>query len=281
MRIKISHVLAMSLLAFSGSGSLALAAWTPPTVAPTGGNIAAPLNSSIDPQEKTGGLTTGTLNSTAISAGQVSAYYYPSLTAYQYDWNGSYPGETGAKTPLCSCATSATSVDCSYGSIYESTDKGSACYDVHYAGVSTYSLKYDRLSAVATMTGGSGSFDNAVTIGTALATGHIPSLNFITSTASSLFKITNDAGTLKFLDNSKTARFSFKQDGSLCFGDGSVSSACKNTWTDFSQWTTSGTNIYNSLAGNVGIGTGTATPSAKLEVNGDFNTNSGVSVTSC
>ena len=57
MRIKISHVLAMSLLAFSGSGSLALAAWAPPTVAPTGGNIAAPLNSSIDPQEKDGGLS--------------------------------------------------------------------------------------------------------------------------------------------------------------------------------------------------------------------------------
>jgi hypothetical protein len=34
-----------------------------------------------------------------------------------------------------------------------------------------------------------------------------------------------------------------------------------------SQWTTSGTNIYNNNTGNVGIGTGTVVPTAKLQVN--------------
>jgi hypothetical protein len=40
--------------------------------------------------------------------------------------------------------------------------------------------------------------------------------------------------------------------------------------TSVAQWTTSGTNIYNSNTGNVGIGT--TTPNAKLDVNGIINT---------
>ena len=40
------------------------------------------------------------------------------------------------------------------------------------------------------------------------------------------------------------------------------------------QWTTNGSHIYNTNSGNVGIGTGTTTPSAKLYVNGDARVSS-------
>lgn len=210
MRIKFPKVLTVSILAIASSVSIAHA-WTPPTVAPTGGNIAAPLNSSATAQTKTGGLITGSFDSF-----QIKANHIPSFTVYQYTYDGNYPGATGAKTPLCYCATSASAIDCSTTTpLGELSDIGAACYDVFSAVGTTYSLKYNRDSTQAVMAGGSGSFDNSLTIGTVLSPGHIPSLNFITDATSGSFKIANDAGTLKFLNDLASPRLIIGQDGLL------------------------------------------------------------------
>lgn len=56
MRNKIFKALSISVLLLSCSGSLAYA-WTPPTLPPTDGNVAAPINTSATDQTKDGGLT--------------------------------------------------------------------------------------------------------------------------------------------------------------------------------------------------------------------------------
>lgn len=46
-----------------------------------------------------------------------------------------------------------------------------------------------------------------------------------------------------------------------------ITGLCFVAITSKAQWTISGTNIYNNNSGNVGIGTGTTTPTTKLQVN--------------
>lgn len=94
------------------SAYVVMAAWSEPTVAPTGGNISAPLDVSSTGQTKAGGLilnTGGATNGLIISAGKVGIGTTSPSQALSVDGT-IYSGTGGVKFPDGTTQTSAASV---------------------------------------------------------------------------------------------------------------------------------------------------------------------------
>lgn len=233
---KLIVLLAFGFLLFSISRLYA--AFTPPTVAPPGGNVGAPIYSDQESQTLSGSLTVSTPNNTPIlgqlTAGGAGSYALYGQAADSADYAGYFNGGRGLGI--------APNTDISF------VQRGS--------GVS-----WPRLSDGADLYGiyvDSG--------GKLQLRGHGDGISFTDQNTNALLTIT-ESGSVGIATSTPGYKLDLQggqinASGGLC-----INGDCKTAWSQVvsGQWVTSGNNIYYS-AGNVGINQ--ANPSEKFHITG-------------
>lgn len=189
-------------------------------------------------------------------------------SGFHYVYSGAYdPFQTG--TPRCTCDTQADVADLNDcgTDFYQPLDQGSFCYNYALAETRignniTYTasaFNYQRESDSISFTGGSGEFENNVSIGKSNAVGAVPSLSLL-SGGGGKYKLGNRNGTLEFVNGNQEKKLTLGQDGAFNVGPNLLKVGVDESFSV-------GTNKFTMLAnGNVGIGY--TNPTRKLEVKG-------------